>query len=152
MVWSSHYPARCSNLVLLMHIGHSPINVCSMIFPHLWWFSSHVSSQFTTTWVSRQADVAEESAAETSAVPPAASLALPEAASASTAASSSAAAEAPGETLVAARSPAESRRSSTASVNGASAPGMAASPETKTPNLRHRKKGKNKRWNDETWR
>lgn len=94
---------------------------------------------------SRQADVAEESAAETSAVPPAASLALPEAASASTAASSSAAAEAPGETLVAARSPAESRRSSTASVNGASAPGMAASPETKTPNLRHRKKGKNKR-------
>jgi hypothetical protein len=30
-------------------------------------------------------------------------------------------------------------------VNGASAPGMAASPETKTPNLRHRKKGKNKR-------
>jgi hypothetical protein len=71
MVWSSHYPARCSNLVLLMHIGHSPINVCSMIFPHLWWFSSHVSSQFTTTWVSRQADVAEESAAETSAVPPA---------------------------------------------------------------------------------
>ncbi|CAL1149609.1 unnamed protein product [Cladocopium goreaui] len=121
--------------------------------------------------LARQADVAEESAAETSAVPPAASLALPEAASASTAASSSAAAEAPpaaslalpeaasastaasssaaaeapGETLVAARSPAESRRSSTASVNGASASGMAASPETKTPNLRHRKKGKNKR-------
>eukprot|EP00435_Cladocopium_sp_Y103_P026912 s665_g6.t1 len=99
---------------------------------------------------SRQADVAEEEsqAAEPSAsVPP--SLALPEAASASTAASSSAtpaAPDAPGEALVAARSPAESRRSSTASVNGASASaGMAASPETKTPNLRHRKKGKNKR-------
>ena len=128
----------CFHPGVLMLIAHSPIKVCSMIFPYMP-CSSH---QFTTSWV-RQADVAEEESAETSArEPPAASLALPEAASPPPPPVARKRLGRPCASAV----PAESRRSSTASMNGASASaGMAASPETKTPNLRHRKKGKNKR-------